>query len=69
MKTINFVSLHGTPLSGQVFDERKFRNNRVFFIRMLGKIYAVNNGVSIDEVDADTDMSELERRIKIELQP
>lgn len=67
MKTIKFTSLHGTYLTGKVFDEKNIKNVRISFIRMLGKIYAVTDGYSLDETDDKDDLKEFEKRLIYEI--
>lgn len=63
MQTIRFISLHGTELYGKVGAEQKIRRNIVKFVYKLGRIYAVVNGSSVDEIQETEDFGEFVKRV------
>lgn len=65
--TINFVSLHGTTLSGRTVSDTKIKGQRVYFVRMLHKLYAITEGYAVDEAEESADMTEFTKQISLQL--
>lgn len=49
MRKITFHTFRGTKLVGEIEEERKTKYGKIAFIRMLGLVYAVLNGTSVNE--------------------
>jgi len=64
---IQFTSLHGTTLSGQTVSDTKIKGQRVYFVRMLHKLYAVCDGYAVDETEESADMAEFTQQVALQL--
>lgn len=64
---VQFTSLHGTTLSGKVAAEKKMKGQRIYFVFMLHKIFAICDGYSVDEAADNTDQKEFEASILCQL--
>lgn len=67
MKNLSFTSLHGTALTGNVSKEMNVKNERVYIVRKLNRMYAVVDGYSVLEMPDNTDMVEFNKQIISEL--
>jgi len=65
--TIQFTSLHGTTLSGRTVSDVKIKGHRVYFVRMLHKLYAITDGYAVDEAEESADMTEFTKQISLQL--
>ena len=67
MRKIRFTSLHGVPMHGDIRQELRIGRCVVAVVYALGKVYAVTNGFSLVEADANVTMSELMEMIMEEI--
>lgn len=67
MRAINFISLHGVRIYGQIANEIRIGMTRIAVVHALGKTYAVLDGQSIVEMDGEVMTGELTELIKEEL--
>ena len=67
MRNIKFTSLHGVPMHGEIKQEIKIGRSKIAVIYALGRVYAVTNGYSLVEADANVTMQELRELIMEEI--
>ena len=67
MATITFTSLHGTTLSGRTVSDVKIKGQRVYFVRMLHKLYAICDGYAVDEAEDSADMVQFTQQVALQL--
>ena len=65
--TIQFTSLHGTTLSGRTVSDTKIKGQRVYFVKMLKKVYAITDGYAVDEAEESADMAEFTQQVALQL--
>ena len=65
--TIQFTSLRGNTLTGRTVSDTKIKGQRVYFVKMLKKVYAITDGYAIDEAEESADMDEFTKQISLQL--
>jgi hypothetical protein len=65
--TIQFTSLRGNTLTGRTVSDTKIKGQRVYFVRMLHKLYAITDGYAVDEAEESADMDEFTKQISLQL--
>lgn len=68
MRTMNFISMRGTELCGDIVDQRKVHGRGIIYVvNKCGRIHGVVNGQALADADAGGSWAELIKRVEGEI--